>query len=100
METYKRVLLDHCVPKPLIREFGGYPATHVSELGWQDLDDRPLLERAAASFDVLITVDQNIPYQQNLSRLAIALVILKARKNTVSYLLPLILRLAGCAGCD
>ena len=78
------------MPKPLIRELGGYPATRVSELGWQDLDDRPLLERAAVAFDVLITVDRNIPYQQNLSRLAIALVILKARKNTVGYLLPLV----------
>jgi hypothetical protein len=69
---------------------GGYPATHVSQLCWQDFDDRPLLEYADARFDVLITADQSIPAQQNLSRYQLALIILKAQKNTVLYLLPLV----------
>jgi hypothetical protein len=63
---------------------------HASELGWQDLDDRPLLERADASFDVLITADQNLRYQQNLSRYSLSVIILVAHTNRLEDLLPLV----------
>ena len=63
---------------------------HASEIGWQDLDDRPLLERADDSFDVLITTDRNLPYQQNLSRYSLSVIILIAHTNRLEDLLPLI----------
>lgn len=63
---------------------------HASEIGWQDLDDRPLLERADASFDVLITTDQNLRYQQNLSRYSLSVIVLVAHTNRLEDLLPLV----------
>lgn len=85
----KSVLLDSCVPRPLKRELRSHQVRHASEIGWQDLDDRPLLERADASFDVLITTDQNLPYQQNLSRYSLSVIILIARTSRLEDLLPL-----------
>jgi hypothetical protein len=86
----KSVLLDSCVPRPLKRELHSHQVRHASEIGWQDLDDRPLLERADASFDVLITTDRNLPYQQNLSRYSLSVIILVAHTNRLEDLLPLV----------
>lgn len=88
--TNKKILLDSCVPRPFKRELRTQLTSHASEVGLQDLDDRPLLERADASYDVLITTDQNIPYQQNLSRYKLSLIILIARTNRLDDLLPLV----------
>lgn len=52
-----------------------------------------LLRLASAEFDALITVDKNIPHQQNLAQLPIAVVILDAFSNELIYLLPLVSRL-------
>ena len=49
-----------------------------------------LLALAASSFDALITVDKNLPYQQNLSNLALAVVVLDAPSNEITALLPLV----------
>jgi hypothetical protein len=86
----KTVLLDSCVPRPFKRELRPHRVSHTSEVGWQDLDDRPLLERANTSFDVLITTDQNLPYQQNLSRYELSVIVLIARTNRLEDLLPLV----------
>lgn len=86
----KNVLLDSCVPRPFKRELRPHRVRHASEIGWQDLDDRPLLERADASFDVLITTDQNLRYQQNLSRYSLSVIILIAHTNRLEDLLPLV----------
>ena len=86
----KKVLLDSCVPRPFKRELSLHHVQHTSEIGWQDLDDRPLLESANGSFDVLITTDQNLPYQQNLSRYSLSIIILVARTNRLEDLLPLV----------
>jgi predicted nuclease of predicted toxin-antitoxin system len=61
----KRVLLDENLPKRLVREFG-HEASTVHEQGWAGVTNGELLKRAAASFDVLLTADQNLQYQQNL----------------------------------
>jgi len=91
----KTILLDSCVPRPFKRELHFYQVQHTSEIGWQDLDDRPLLEQADGSFDVLITVDQNLPYQQNLSRYQISVIVLIARTNRLADLQPLVPPLVG-----
>lgn len=78
------------MPRPLKRELRPHRVRHASELGWQDLDDRPLLERADASFDVLITTDQNLRHQQNLSRYSLSVIVLIAHTNRLEDLLPLV----------
>lgn len=58
--------------------------------GWSGKKDGQLLELAQRDFDVLVTTDQNIPYQQNLSHLQLSVVILEARSNTLESLTPLV----------
>ena len=75
-----RVLLDECVPRKLRSELPGHDA---------------LLRLAAAKFDNFLTVDQGIPYQQDLSGLDLALVVVKAPSNDINDLrlkMPEVLR--------
>ena len=59
-------------------------------MGWGDLDDGPLLNAMAGRFDVLITVDKSLPKQQRLSNRPFAVVVLRARTNRLTDLLPLV----------
>lgn len=86
----KSVLLDHCVPKPLKNSLTAFAVRHTSELQWQEIEDADLLEAAAAQFDVLVTTDQNMRYQQNLSQYDIGVIVLVAFSNRLESLLPLV----------
>jgi len=65
----------------------------VVEMGWGGVKNGALLALAATDFDAFITVDQNLPYQQNTANLLIAIVVLIARSNELQELLPLVPRL-------
>jgi hypothetical protein len=86
-----RVLLDECVPRQLRREFPGHVVKTVAEVAWSGTKNTALLQLAAAEFDVFLTVDQGIPYQQNLQGLDLALVIIKAPSNDINDLRPKII---------
>ncbi len=60
----------------------------VQDAGWSGKENGELLALADASFDVLVTLDHNIRYQQNLTGRKIALVILRARSNRLVDLHP------------
>jgi len=60
----------------------------VGKLGWSHLKDGPLLARAQAAFDVLVTSDKNLPFQQNISRFNLAVVILDVPSNRIEDCLP------------
>jgi hypothetical protein len=62
-----KVLLDECTPHVLKRLLTGFEITTVQELGWTGVTNGALLRLAEELFDVLITSDQNLRYQQNLS---------------------------------
>jgi hypothetical protein len=83
-----RVLLDECVPRKLRRELPGHDVKTVADMGWSGTKNSALLRLAAAGFDVLLTVDQGIPYQQNLPGLDLALVIVRAPSNDINDLRP------------
>ena len=83
-----RLLLDECVPKRLRRELSGYAVQTVREAGWAGLKNGALLRAADGSFDALITVDQGIVYQQNLSGFRISLVVIAAASNDIDDLRP------------
>jgi hypothetical protein len=83
-----RALLDECVPRKLRRELPGHDVKTVAEMGWSGTKNNALLRLAAAEFDVLLTVDQGIPYQQNLPGLDLALVIVRAPSNDINDLRP------------
>jgi hypothetical protein len=85
-----RLLLDECVPKRLKSELTGHQVLTVREAGWAGLENGALLRAASGRFDVLVTVDQGIEYQQNLAGLQIALVIIVAPSNDIDDLRPLV----------
>ena len=88
-----RLLLDECVPRPLLRDLVGHDAHHVVDLGWSSKRNGELLKlMLAEKFAALLTVDQNIPFQQNLRTSGISVVVVVAHTNRVKELRPLIPR--------
>jgi hypothetical protein len=61
-----KILLDECVPWPIHRELPGYECTTPQRQGWAGTTNGDLIDLAEAEFDLFITADQNIRYQQNL----------------------------------
>jgi predicted nuclease of predicted toxin-antitoxin system len=62
-----KILLDECVPWPLHRLLAHHTCTNVQTRGWGGIKNGELLRLAEPEFDLFITSDQNIRYQQNLS---------------------------------
>jgi hypothetical protein len=85
-----RILLDESLPRPLSRLLLGHDVSTVAQEGWVSLNNGALLRQAAASFDVMLTADQNIQFQQNLSTLPLAVVVLVAESNRLESLEPLV----------
>jgi hypothetical protein len=72
-----RVLCDHSVPAPLSTSFRDHDVTEARDRGWDTLSNGELLSEAEqAGFEVFVTADKNIRYQQNLANRKIALVVL------------------------
>jgi hypothetical protein len=76
------------LPKPLKREFAGHQVLTVPEAGLAGLKNGALLRRASELFDVFVTVDANLKHQQNVVKLGIAVLVLRAVSNDMSDLLP------------
>jgi hypothetical protein len=85
-----RILLDESLPRELKAELPGHDVRTTQEMGWSSLKNGELLERAVGRFDVFATADQNLQYQQNLSKLPLAVVVLVAKSNRIGDLRPLI----------
>ena len=85
-----RLLLDECVPKRLKRELLGHEVKTVQDMGWAGIKNGALLKLADGQFDALLTVDQGIEYQQNLSAFTISVVVILAASNDVDDLRPLL----------
>ena len=72
-----KILFDQGTPAPLRRHLGDHSVQTASEMGWSDLDNGYLLDKAEGEgYEVLITTDQNMRYQQNLSQRRLAIVVL------------------------
>ena len=85
-----KLLLDECVDQRLAKEFHSYPIETVKRMGWAGIKNGQLLTLAERQFDVLITVDRNLPFQQNLSKFKIAVLIVCAPTNRLVDLKPLV----------
>lgn len=70
----KRVLLDECCPGPLSRDLKGVEVFTVDSLGWKGRKNGLLVRSAEGVWDVLITADQSLRYQQNLSGHCLAII--------------------------
>ena len=91
-----KILIDECAPRALKRNLTahGHDCLTVQEAGWSGKENGELLALAEGKFDVLVTLDTNLNYQQNLAGHKIAMVILLARSNRLDQLSPLF---PGCA---
>jgi len=85
-----RILLDESLPRKLSQELSGHEVQTVQDCGWAGLENGDLLRVACDRFEVLITGDQNLEYQQNTSSLPIAVVVVVAGNNRVETLFPLV----------
>jgi len=85
-----RILLDENLPVDLTAELTGHEVTSVTHLGWQGIKNSELLRRARGSFEVLLTMDSNLEFQQNIAELGVAIIILVAGSNRMAHLRPLV----------
>ena len=85
-----RILLDESLPRPLGLALIGHDVSTVRDESWTSLTNGALLKQAADIFDVLLTADQNIEFQQNLAMLPLAIVVLVAESNRLESLEPLV----------
>lgn len=85
-----KVLLDECLPRRLKRELSGHQVFTVPEMGWAGVKNGALLRLIQdAAFDVFVTIDGNLTYQQNLRNMNLAIIVLSAPDNTIESLRPL-----------
>ena len=85
------VLLDEQLPRHLAREIGGHDVSTVQQRGWAGLKNGELLRVAAdAGFEVLVTADRNLQFQQNLSQSRLGIILLVAPSNALEDLRPLV----------
>jgi Domain of unknown function (DUF5615) len=85
-----RALLDECVDRRILAHLTGHDVTTVSKRGWAGIKNGQLLALAEKEFDVLVTMDRNLSFQQSLPKFGIGLVVLHARSNRLGDLLPLV----------
>jgi hypothetical protein len=86
-----RVLLDESLPRQLASELSEFDVRTVSQQNWSGLSNGELLRKAEANgFDVFVTADQNLRYQQSLSKSILGVVVIVARSNRIQDLKPLI----------
>ena len=83
------MLLDECVDWRLGRELAPHEVKTARQMGWTTLKNGELLDLASAHFDVFVTVDRNLSFQQDIVSFPIAVVVLHARTNRLADLSPL-----------
>lgn len=87
-----KLLLDECVTRDIKADLAGHEVHTIEDAGLKGLENGDLLKAAAGLYEVLITVDQNIPYQQNVVELPFAILILAGKRNSYAHLKPLMPR--------
>jgi hypothetical protein len=84
-----KILLDECVDRRFARELSGHDVKTVPEMGWATIKNGELLSLAENEFDIFVTVDRNLAFQQNLPNFNIAVAVLRAPSNRLADLKPL-----------
>ena len=84
------MLLDECVDRRLAGDIQGHDVKTVPEAGWAAFKNGELLARAEHDCDAFVTIDRNLPFQQDLSRFSIAVIVLRAPSSRLADLRGLI----------
>lgn len=85
-----RVFLDECIDWRLSRDIAGHDVKTARQMGWTAIKNGELLALASGHFDAFVTVDRNLAFQQNVSGLKIAVVVLQAKSNRLSDIRQLV----------
>ena len=81
-----KLLLDECIDRRLVGEIRDHEVVTVPEGGWAGIKNGELLRLAQTQFDVFVTVDRNLSFQQHLSQFSIVVIVLQARTNRLQDL--------------
>ena len=93
-----KVLLDECVPRKLRNYLPGIESQTVSEVGLAGRRNGELLTEAERlGFEVFLTLDRGIEYEQNLQRHNIAVIVLHARSNRLDECCPTLQKFLRCS---
>ena len=85
-----KVLLDECVDSRLADHLRSIEITTVTARGWAGITNGQLLALAQQEFDVFVTVDRNLSFQQNLPKFNIAVVLVTAKSNRLADLVNIV----------
>lgn len=90
-----KILLDECLDRRLAKELVGYEVKTVPQMNWVGIKNGELMRLAETKFDVFITVDRNLSFQQNLPKFNIAVIVLRAKSNRLTDLQPFTEKIIG-----
>jgi hypothetical protein len=76
-----KVLLDECIDWRLSGYLPGHEVKTTRQMGWAGIENGELLTRASNDFDVFVTVDRNLSFQQNIGSVAIGVIVLRAKNE-------------------
>jgi len=93
-----RLLLDEQLPIGLAAELPGQTVDTVSGRGWSGIKNGELLRRMSGQYDVLVTMDRGIEFQQRISTLPFGIVLVPARSNRMEDLRPLVPSILSARG--
>ncbi|MDQ1592784.1 MAG: hypothetical protein QOG71_3411 [Pyrinomonadaceae bacterium] len=88
-----KLLLDECIDRRFAAELAWHEVKTVPQMGWATKKNGELLKLAESEFDIFLTVDRNLAFQQNLSNFNIAVLILHTTSNRLADLKPLVPRI-------
>ena len=98
-----KVFVDECVNKLLMAHLIGHTVVHITDTSLRGTQNGELLQMISSDYEVFLTIDRNIPFQQNLRRFSLAFIIIHAQSNKLADLLPLVpdvLNLLNKLDCD
>lgn len=85
-----RILLDEQLPVDLAAALQGHSVDTVVGRGWTGITNGELLRRMGTDYEVLVTMDRGIEFQQNLAAASAGVLLVRARSNRMIHLLPLV----------
>jgi predicted nuclease of predicted toxin-antitoxin system len=92
-----RVLLDECVNPRVRAAFKGHHVKTVVEMGWRGITNGMLLALAESDFDVFVTLDQNLEYQQNVPKIKLGFLVIKVPDNKIRFYEPIFAAMCAAA---
>ena len=93
-----RVFIDECVDWRLARDIAGHDVKTAHQMGWAGVKNGALLALVAGKFDLFVTVDRNLAFQNRVMQLSFAVVVLRAQTNRLADLRPLVSELMLAIG--